>query len=171
MPRYKKEFSVVKHRHLSLVWNAMLNRVHPSYEKAHRYFERGISLETMLWTYWPNFCRWALANGYSKGKILDRRDNDKGYSPENCRFVDALESSRNRDKPNLSAAITKGLTRYHTKPFVCEQTGRIFQTQNSACRELSISQGNLSRFLKGIGAHVGGFTFKYIQSPTKEGLA
>lgn len=32
-----------------------------------------------------------------KGAQLDRRDNTKGYSPENCRWVDARTNSRNRN--------------------------------------------------------------------------
>jgi hypothetical protein len=34
------------------------------------------------------FFEWVLANGWSHDLQIDRRNNDKGYSPENCRFVD-----------------------------------------------------------------------------------
>lgn len=38
-----------------------------------------------------------VATGHKKGKVfLDRIDNTKGYSPENCRWVDAKKSAENR---------------------------------------------------------------------------
>lgn len=43
-----------------------------------------------------NFISWAYANGWEKGLQIDRIDNSKGYSPDNCRFVTAKENSRNR---------------------------------------------------------------------------
>ena len=51
-----------------------------------------------------NFYDWAMANGYSDEKLpngrrkytLDRIDNDKGYSPDNCRFVTEKEQQENK---------------------------------------------------------------------------
>lgn len=49
---------------------------------------------------WANnpriFYKWALENGYKEDLSLDRIDNNKGYCPENCRFVDKYTQSRNR---------------------------------------------------------------------------
>jgi hypothetical protein len=64
----------------------------PDYE---RYGNRGIS----VCKEWENnskiFIEWALSNGYKKGLLLDRIDNDLGYFPANCRFVDYGVSNRN----------------------------------------------------------------------------
>ena len=42
------------------------------------------------------FVQWGLSNGWKKGLQIDRIDNDKGYSPENCRFVSPKENLENR---------------------------------------------------------------------------
>jgi hypothetical protein len=41
------------------------------------------------------FYRWALANSFEPGLQLDRIDVDGPYSPENCRFVDAITQMNN----------------------------------------------------------------------------
>lgn len=43
-----------------------------------------------------NFLEWSLNNGYSPELQIDRIDNNKGYSPENCRWVDRKTNMRNR---------------------------------------------------------------------------
>ena len=42
------------------------------------------------------FQKWALANGYKENLTLDRIDNSKGYSPENCRWVSYKIQNNNR---------------------------------------------------------------------------
>ncbi len=42
------------------------------------------------------FMSWALSNGYENGLQIDRIDNDKGYSPNNCRWVTRQENCKNR---------------------------------------------------------------------------
>jgi len=43
-----------------------------------------------------SFFDWAINNGYADNLTIDRKDNDKGYSPDNCRWSTAKEQSRNR---------------------------------------------------------------------------
>lgn len=52
------------------------------------------------------FQEWALDNGYSDELTIDRINVDEGYSPDNCRWVDALIQSRNRR--NIQTYAHKG---------------------------------------------------------------
>ena len=47
------------------------------------------------------FLKWAFANGWVKGLQLDRIDNNKGYSPDNCRFVTAKVNANNRSDTRI----------------------------------------------------------------------
>ena len=60
------------------------------------YRDRGITV-CELWQKSPrDFGDWLLAHGWRKGLQLDRMDNDKGYSPDNCRVISPKENINNR---------------------------------------------------------------------------
>lgn len=59
------------------------------------YGKRGITL-CKEWHNAGVFAQWALSHGYKQGLQIDRINNDKGYFPDNCRFVTPKENSRNR---------------------------------------------------------------------------
>lgn len=56
---------------------------------------RGISVCDQ-WKDYINFHLWATENGYKDNLSLERIDNDKGYSPENCKWATCSEQNINK---------------------------------------------------------------------------
>ncbi len=61
-----------------------------------RWGGRGITVCPQWKNSYEAFRDWALSNGYKDGLSIDRIDNDKGYSPDNCRFATRIEQCRNK---------------------------------------------------------------------------
>jgi hypothetical protein len=80
-------------------WVAMRQRCHyPKHEHFPTYGGRGIHVCPAWRASFEAFRQWASQAGYRPGLQLDRIDNDKGYSPANCRFVTPSENARNKRK-------------------------------------------------------------------------
>jgi hypothetical protein len=80
------------------LWKHMIDRCHnPKSEGYKTHGERG----TTVCEEWRNsfdlFCDWSITNGYKFGLSLDRKENSKGYSPDNCWWTNHKTQARNRD--------------------------------------------------------------------------
>ncbi|APF21215.1 hypothetical protein [Clostridium butyricum] len=74
----------------------MINRCcNPNNKRYYDYGGRGIKLCSEWRNKYKNFEKWALNNGYSDDLTIDRKDNNKGYYPKNCRWITRKENSRN----------------------------------------------------------------------------
>ena len=78
------------------------NPNHVAYKK---YGGRGITMCQEWMDSTQAFVDWSLANGFSPELQIDRIDNDKGYSPDNCRWVTARENIRNRSNSVITPTI------------------------------------------------------------------
>ena len=83
----------------------------------------------------PAFEKWAHENGYSDNLTIDRIDNKKGYSPDNCQWIEPAEN----------AAKDKRL-------FTREQKEKIFRdrkqsglTQIEMAKLLGVSRNTIQR--------------------------
>ncbi len=78
------------------VWSSMMGRCHnPNVPNYINYGGRGIKV-CKPWHDVKVFYDWAISNGYKDELQLDRIDNNKGYSPDNCRFVTCSENCNNK---------------------------------------------------------------------------
>lgn len=60
------------------------------------YGGRGISVCDDWINNFDSFAEWADNNGYRDDLTIDRIDNNSGYSPENCRWVDMKTNQNNK---------------------------------------------------------------------------
>lgn len=79
------------------IWGNMKQRIsNPNLDDFKYYGGKGIGL-CEEWEEYNGFRKWALENGYSKELTIDRKDNNKGYFPDNCRWVDMKTQCNNRE--------------------------------------------------------------------------
>lgn len=86
------------------IFYSMKQRCYNPNNKSYKnYGNRGIKICDEWLSNFINFYNWAMDNGYKEGLSIDRIDNNKSYSPENCRWT-------NRKIQNLNKRNNKYLT-------------------------------------------------------------
>ena len=110
---------------LYYTWSSIKQRCYNKNNKRYSdYGARGIKVCQEWLDNFQVFYDWMMDNGYREGLTIDRVDNNKGYSPDNCRLVD--KTIQNRNRRNTIMVTYKG----KTKPLVewCESLGLNYST-------------------------------------------
>ena len=138
----RKEISATKARthgqtesRLYYIWLTMKQRCeNPNSAKAKDYCHRGITV-CPEWHSFEVFQEWALANGYADNLTIDRIDNNKDYSPDNCRWTDNKTQANNRRSNVLITfnGITQTIAQW------AEQLGMKFNTLQNRIKYLNWS--------------------------------
>lgn len=117
------------------IWALIKNRCLTESNKDYKnYGGRGITI-CNEWLDFIPFRDWSLKNDYDNVLQIDRKDNDKGYYPENCRWVTNKENSRNRRTTKLSLEkIIEIRTKYNSG----------YYTQKQLAKEYNVSFGHIS---------------------------
>lgn len=83
-------------------WRAMIGRCYdPNNKDYHNYGAKGISVCDEWREDIRNFYNWAMSNGYRDNLTVNRKDNSKGYYPENCEWADLITQANNRSNNHL----------------------------------------------------------------------
>ncbi len=110
------------------LWSGVKNRCCNPREPTFRHYGgRGIRM-CEEWLDNPElFIEWAAANGWRPGLQIDRIDNEKGYSPDNCRFVTSRTNNRNRRNNHRVTAFgeTKVIAAW-LEDFRCKVSSSVF---------------------------------------------
>lgn len=87
------------------VWSSMIQRcVNPRHAAYHNYGGRGIEVCDEWLTSFVQF--WEdMGPTYQRGLDIDRRDNNAGYSKENCRWVTRTVNTRNSRRSVIAGEI------------------------------------------------------------------
>lgn len=113
-----------------IIWNGMKARCYNEKSISYKsYGARGISI-CDEWLSFENFHNWAIKNGYEDNLEIDRIDNDKGYSPDNCRWV------------------SSHFNRMHQRNFRNIEILGITLNISQWCRECNVSKSTAYKLLK-----------------------
>lgn len=93
----KKDTHHLSHTRLFRIWWGIKNRCDNPKSEAYKYYgKKGIHICDEWANDFVSFYNWAMLNGYDDGLSIDRIDNSKGYSPDNCRFTTKKVQANNR---------------------------------------------------------------------------
>lgn len=91
-----------KQTRLYNIWCCMKQRC---YNENHKWFSRYGGRGIAVCEEWKNsfeaFYEWSVANGYSDQLTIDRKDNNRGYCPDNCRWANRVQQCNNKSDVRL----------------------------------------------------------------------
>lgn len=121
---------------LHRIWQGMKQRCYYKNGISYKnYGGRGISICDEWKEDFNTFYDWAINNGYADNLSIDRKDVDKGYSPDNCRWATNIEQASN--KRNNHIVVSRGESRTITS-----WSNKLSISKYLICKELK-EKGNI----------------------------
>lgn len=177
-------------RALAKKYNGMKQRCYNTKDSEYKnYGSRGIRICEDWLSNPDSFFEWGVSNGYKKGLTIDRIDVNKGYTPENCRWVTMAEQQSNKRtnifveckgrKVTLAEAsrqigvsestiwmrIKRGIpvdkVPYKWEKPVVRDDGIIFGSVKDAAKSVGVYDTKVSAVCKGKRKTTGGHSFRY----------
>lgn len=116
----------IKHKmtntRLYSIWSGIKQRCYNTKKNNYKYYgAKAITICDEWKNDFVNFYNWAMSYGYKNNLTIDRIDNNKGYFPENCRWVTILEQNNNTSRNHK-----------------IEYKGKKYNSMSSFCREMGI---------------------------------
>ena len=85
-----------------IIWSNMKRRCYCETDKYYEvYGGKGITICDEWKDNFLSFYEWSLKTGFADGLTIDRIDNSKGYSPDNCRWVSIETQANNRTNNHI----------------------------------------------------------------------
>lgn len=138
---------------LHRIWTHMRERCNNPRCKCFAYYGGAGVKVCPEWDSFLSFHSWASGNSYGETLTLDRMDPEKGYSPENCRWITRSENSaraRNTDKKKrVTGARGKAAGMCRALPVVCLTTGQRFESIIAAARSVKVNSGSMWYHVRG----------------------
>lgn len=90
-----------KNPRIMKIYYNIISRCYDTSSKDYRFYgAKGVSV-CQDWLDNPiHFEEWALVNGYEENLTIDRKNETKGYSPDNCRWITMEENARWKSTTN-----------------------------------------------------------------------
>lgn len=86
----------MRHKRIYNIWRSMRQRCNnPNCRNYKNYGARGVTVYAE-WEDPKKFFLWANVAGYDDGLTIDRIDCEKGYNPDNCRWISQKAQQNNR---------------------------------------------------------------------------
>ena len=94
------------HTRIDNIYKSMIDRCeNPKSYNYYKYGAKGIRVCKEWKEDKMSFFAWAFETGYADNLSIDRIDNSKGYSPNNCRWVTTKEQANNKTNNRIISAF------------------------------------------------------------------
>lgn len=96
-PRTIQHEIIAGRKRMYSIYLSMKGRCYSPKSISYKYYgDKGITVCDEWRNSFENFSKWAENNGYDDSLSIDRIDNSKGYTPDNCRWIPFSEQANNK---------------------------------------------------------------------------